>query len=64
MLGFGAIPGHLNLSPAADLAEAARNLFAMLHALDAAHERIAVAPIPNEGEGIAINDRLIRAARG
>jgi L-threonylcarbamoyladenylate synthase len=52
-----------NLSETGDLHEAARNLFAMLHELDAeATGVIAVAPIPNEGLGEAINDRLERAA--
>lgn len=62
-LGFG--PGvreGLNLSPTGDLAEAATKLFAMLRALDARYDRIAVAPIPSEGLGEAINDRLARAA--
>ena len=61
-LGFGAHTGTLNLSPAGDLREAARNLFAMLHDLDARFARIAVAPIPRHGLGEAINDRLQRAA--
>ncbi len=56
----------LNLSPTASLTEAAQNLFAMLHKLDdycAKHKlTIAVAPIPNIELGIAINDRLNRAA--
>lgn len=63
LLGFGAIDGDLNLSAAGDLAEAATGLFAALRALDArGAARIAVAPIPNEGLGEAINDRLQRAA--
>ena len=62
LLGFGPIAGNLNLSPAADLHEAARNLFAMLHELDARVSSIAVAPIPHHGLGEAINDRLKRAA--
>lgn len=61
-LAFGPIAGTLNLSPAADLHEAARNLFAMLHELDATSQKIAVAPIPHHGLGEAINDRLKRAA--
>jgi L-threonylcarbamoyladenylate synthase len=61
-LAFGAGEGTLNLSPSGDLHEAARNLFAMLHELDARAERIAVAPIPHSGLGEAINDRLKRAA--
>ncbi len=66
-LAFGAVPDFdgptRNLSPSGDLHEAARNLFAMLHELDAAGaETIAGAPIPSEGLGEAINDRLERAA--
>ena len=67
-LGFGPGPGGgLNLSAAGDLAEAAANLFAHLRAADvmaaeAGAARIAVAPIPREGLGRAINDRLARAA--
>ncbi len=63
MLGFGAVGGDLNLSPSADLAEAAANLFAMLRRLDGG-SGIAVAPIPECGLGRAINDRLRRAAQG
>lgn len=64
-LAFG--PSHiahaLNLSPGADLTEAAANLFAHLRALDASGAAcIAVAPIPETGLGEAINDRLSRAA--
>ena len=52
-----------NLSPRGDLAEAAANLFAMLRALDRPDVgRIAVMPIPETGLGLAINDRLRRAA--
>lgn len=52
-----------NLSQSGDLREAARNLFAMLHELDASGASvIAVAPIPRTGLGEAINDRLQRAA--
>ena len=52
-----------NLSPEANLQEAASNLFKYLHELDAMNvSGIAVMPIPNEGIGIAINDRLRRAA--
>ena len=61
-LAFGPRQGTLNLSPTADLREAARNLFAMLHELDAKAQKIAVAPIPETGLGEAINDRLKRAA--
>ncbi len=63
MLGFGALSGDLNLSPSADLAEAAANLFAMLRQLDG-RGGIAVAPIPERNLGRAINDRLRRAALG
>ena len=52
-----------DLSPTRDLAEAAANLFTYLRELDALDvPRIAVAPIPDEGLGEAINDRLARAA--
>jgi len=62
MLGFGAIDGALNLSPSGDLIEAASTLFTHLHQLDAQDRPIAVAPIPMRGLGLAINDRLRRAA--
>lgn len=53
----------LNLSETGDLSEAAGNLFAMLRLLDGRGYRgIAVMPIPETGLGIAINDRLRRAA--
>lgn len=66
-LAFGDVPDFggvmRNLSAAGDLHEAARNLFSMLHELDAAGAGvIAVAPIPETGLGEAINDRLQRAA--
>ena len=52
-----------NLSPKGSVKEAAANLFAHLHELDQLNcKRIAVSPIPNHGLGIAINDRLNRAA--
>lgn len=54
---------RLNLSPGGDLHEAAANLYAMLRALDDPGCRaIAVMPIPDHGIGLAINDRLRRAA--
>ncbi|WP_245689559.1 L-threonylcarbamoyladenylate synthase [Roseospirillum parvum] len=64
LLGFAGTPGALaDLSPAGDLVEAAANLFRRLHELDAGpHAALAVAPIPERGLGIAINDRLRRAA--
>ena len=70
-LGFGpADPSNLadavarrNLSPGGDLVEAAANVFSMLRELDAVRPlAIAVAPIPTEGLGEAIRDRLARAA--
>jgi L-threonylcarbamoyladenylate synthase len=54
-----------NLSPSGNLAEAAANLFAQMRALDRPGiGRIAVMPIPETGLGLAINDRLRRAAAG
>ncbi len=69
-LGFGpdpdaasAAPARFNLSPAGDLVEAAANLFGAMRRLDEMRlARIAVAPIPAEGLGEAIRDRLARAA--
>lgn len=52
-----------NLSAKGDLREAAANFFAMLRALDKSGARVvAIMPIPNEGLGEAVNDRLQRAA--
>jgi L-threonylcarbamoyladenylate synthase len=52
-----------NLSPRGDLIEAAANFYSHLRALDAAGVKtIAVMPIPHQGLGDAINDRLARAA--
>ena len=70
LLAFGpALPGGekavraLNLSPHGDLVEAAANLFAHLRVLDGSGAgTIAVMPIPHDGLGEAINDRLARAA--
>lgn len=63
-IGFDAVAGDDSLSASGHLAEAAANLFDALHRADAsAHPAIAVAPIPQEGIGEAINDRLKRAAR-
>ena len=68
LLAFGPDPppggvAVRNLSPAGDPAEAARNLFAMLRELDASGAAgIAVMPIPAEGLGEAVRDRLRRAA--
>lgn len=64
-LGFAAhhCDGSLNLSRSGDLTEAAANLFVMLRTLDAGGATaIAVAPVPEDGLGEAINDRLQRAA--
>ncbi len=68
LLAFGAKPlagaaAMQNLSERGNVQEAAANLFAMLHELDRPDfDGIAVMPIPNEGLGEAINDRLRRAA--
>jgi L-threonylcarbamoyladenylate synthase len=70
LLAFGALPQGAsgagavrNLSARGDLVEAAANLFSHLRALDArGAAAIAVMPIPHEGLGEAINDRLLRAA--
>jgi L-threonylcarbamoyladenylate synthase len=66
-LAFGDTPfkgDHiLNLSPSSDLTEAAANLFKMMRLLDRTQFcGIAAAPIPLKGLGIALNDRLLRAA--
>ena len=66
-IGFG--KGYewaeMNLSPSGDLREAAANLFAYMRAADKdmRFARMAMAPIPFEGLGLAINDRIKRAAR-
>ena len=70
LLAFGLPlpPGHehaaavINLSPAGDLAEAAARFFSALRELDRKAAVVAVGPIPDEGLGEAINDRLRRAA--
>jgi L-threonylcarbamoyladenylate synthase len=62
-IGFGSVSGDASLSRSGDLVEAAARLFDLLHQADAAPARaIAVAPVPGEGLGAAINDRLRRAA--
>lgn len=54
---------RLNLSPTGDLVEAAAHMFGMLRQLDQKRfHGIAVAPVPMEGIGVAMNDRLSRAA--
>ncbi|HJR82551.1 MAG TPA: L-threonylcarbamoyladenylate synthase [Sphingomicrobium sp.] len=63
LIGFGSVTGDVNLSPSGDLVEAAARLFDLLHVADASERpRLAVAPIPNQGLGTAINDRLRRAS--
>ncbi len=68
LLAYGGdVPTHagsmINLSPTGDLVEAAANLFAALRSLDAMQPAgIAVMPIPDDGLGEAINDRLRRGA--
>jgi L-threonylcarbamoyladenylate synthase len=71
LLAFGPnlVPGSeramrvLNLSQRGDLIEAAANLFSHLRALDGeGANTIAVMPVPHDGLGEAINDRLLRAA--
>ena len=63
LIGFASIPGDASLSPSGDLTEAATRLFDLLHLADASPKpRIAVAPVPERGIGLAINDRLRRAA--
>ncbi|MET0363498.1 MAG: L-threonylcarbamoyladenylate synthase [Sphingobium sp.] len=63
LIGFGDMACDFNLSESGDPVEAAANLFAALHLADAsAALRIAVASIPDDGIGMAINDRLARAA--
>ena len=69
-LSFGPHPKEidgLTLSVTKDLTEAAKNLFTFLHILDRLSKDrggvpIKVAPIPTNGVGAAINDRLLRAA--
>ncbi|CAN5230744.1 L-threonylcarbamoyladenylate synthase [soil metagenome] len=63
LIGFGPMACDVNLSRDESLVEAAANLFAALHRADASKaSAIAVAPIPQQGIGVAINDRLARAA--
>ncbi|MFM5916422.1 MAG: L-threonylcarbamoyladenylate synthase [Novosphingobium sp.] len=63
LIGFGALAGDYNLSPSADLSEAAARLYAGLHKGAASPQRrIAIAAVPESGLGAAINDRLRRAA--
>ncbi len=63
LIGFGDVAGDFNLSAAGDLTEAAARLFDALHSADASGAaEIHVAPVRAIGLGIAINDRLNRAA--
>lgn len=63
LIGFGTVAGDVSLSPSGDPIEAATRLFDLLHLADAGPApRIAIAPVPEEGLGAAINDRLRRAA--
>lgn len=63
LIGFGSVAGDENLSLSGDLVEAAARLFDLLHEADASDKTsIAVAPVPDAGLGVAINDRLRRAA--
>lgn len=68
LIGFGATaePCFANLSATGDLAEAAANLFSILHKADSEAQQngqsLAIMAIPMEGLGEAINDRLARAA--
>ncbi|MES2494890.1 MAG: L-threonylcarbamoyladenylate synthase [Pseudomonadota bacterium] len=62
-IGFGAVAGDVSLSTDGALEEAAARLFDLLHAADQSDAAaIAVAPVPRRGLGLAINDRLQRAA--
>jgi L-threonylcarbamoyladenylate synthase len=63
LIGFAGVAGDESLSASGDLVAAAARLFDLLHEADASPKtRIAVAPVPDEGLGRAINDRLRRAA--
>ncbi len=62
-IGFGPVKGDATLSASGDLTEAAACLFDLLHVAQASGRAgIAVAPVQNHGLGLAINDRLARAA--
>lgn len=64
LIGFGPAYPEPTLSQSGDLSEAARNLYRLLRDLDGPQVSLAIAPIPNSGLGVAINDRLRRAALG
>ena len=63
-IGFGDMDCDLNLSISGDTTEAAANLFAYMHLAEVqtTYPKIAIAPIPDDGLGLAINDRIHRAA--
>ena len=65
LIGFGpqAPDTAINLSPTGNLLEAATKFFSTLRKLDSeGNKKLAIMPIPNKGLGLAINDRLRRAA--
>jgi L-threonylcarbamoyladenylate synthase len=63
LIGFGPVAGDASLSASGDLVEAAAKLFERLHEAERSGcASIAVAPVPDDGLGAAINDRLRRAA--
>lgn len=63
LIGFGAFMGDVTLSVTGDLTEAASRLFDCLHLADTSDATsIAVACLPFDGIGLALNDRLRRAA--
>lgn len=65
LIGFGNVKdADINLSPTANLCEAAANLFAYMRIADSQdkYKKIAMSPIPETGLGLAINDRIRRAA--
>lgn len=63
LIGLGDMACDFNLSARGNLEEAAARLFDALHRADASNaSTIALAPVPDEGLGVAINDRLRRAA--
>ena len=65
LIGFGVVEGHCTLSARGEPTEAAARLYACLHeAARSPLPRVAVAPIPDDRLGIAINDRLRRASAG
>jgi len=67
LLGFGSEEADISLSKSGNLTEAATNLFSHMRSIDILAKQvgakcIAVSPIPSVGLGLAINDRLRRAA--